>query len=250
MNGTGTLVYRHATEADVLAWLNADYRIRAGLDPEVDSGAVLRPDTTIDEWRSICDLVSTGRLAATMGKWFQVARPASEWDAILEPEDERTLGDLARFAAAFMRVPEFRPIRVSGVDDAASGAFFCLKHLLARAGVPVGRIRPSTPIGSLGQAYVLPLSDALARLSPELAPEPRVVPYNGQRVGGFLSFVGFVLVWNGISRASLSDMTVAVGFFLGGFLLSSGGPAAVTFDPYETVGDLARAIASRRQAAT
>jgi len=45
MNGTNALVYRDATEADVLAWLNADYRLRSGTDPEVDSGETLRADT-------------------------------------------------------------------------------------------------------------------------------------------------------------------------------------------------------------
>ena len=250
MNGTGTLACRSATEADVLAWLNADYRIRSGLDPEVDSGAVLRPETTIAEWRSICDLVSTRRLTTIMHDWFDVTRPASEWKAVLEPEDERTLADLARFVAPYVHLPEFRPMRVSGVVDAASGAFFCLRSLLARAGLPVGQIRPSTPIASLDRAYVLPLGDALARLAPELTPVPRIVPSHRHRVGGLLALLGFVLVLNGILRTSVSEIAVAVALVLAGVALSRTAPAAVNFGPYTSVGDLARAIANRRQAAT
>jgi hypothetical protein len=250
MNGTGTLAYRSATEADVLAWLNADYRIRSGLDPEVDSGAVLRPDTSIAEWRSICDLVSTRRLATIMHEWFDVARPASEWDGILEPEDERTLADLARFAAPFMRLPEFRAMWVSGVDDAASGVFFCLRTLLARTGIPVGQIRPSTPIASLDRACVLPLADGLARLAPELTPVPRIVPHYRQRMGALIIALGFVLLLTGIFRASLAEIAIAVSTVLAGVSLSSGAPAAVHFGPYESVGDLARTIANRRQSAT
>jgi hypothetical protein len=250
MNGTGSLIYRAATEADVLAWLNADYRIRSGLDPEVDSGTILRPETTIAEWRSICDLVSPWRLSNMMHSWFDVARPASEWKAILEPEGERTLADLARFAAPYMRVPESRPIRVAGVADASSGAFFCLRGLLAKAGVPVEKIRPSTGIESLDRAYVLALSDALAKLAPEVTPEPRIFPRPRQHLGGLLALVGFVLLLASSVRSSPNGIGVAVALVLTGALLSSGSPAAVRFGSYSTFGDLARAIADRRQPAT
>lgn len=250
MNGLGTLTYRPATDADVLAWLNADYRLRAGIDPEVDAGMILRPETTIAEWRSICDLVNTGRLASIMHEWFGVARPAWDWEAILEPEDERTLADLARFVSPYMTLPGFSSIRVSGTEDKASGAFFCLRSLLANGGVPVERIRPSTVIATLDRSYVLPLGDALARLAPEITPEPRIVARRRQRVGGWLALLGFILALHGLIRAVGTELGLALILVLVGALLGAGPPAAVEFGSFRTFGDLARAIANQREAAT
>ena len=250
MNGTNALGYRHAAKSDVLAWLNADYRLRAGIDPEVDSGETLLPETTIAEWRSICDLVSTRRLSSIMHEWFEVVRPLSEWEGILEPEDERTLGDLARFVAPYMRLPEFRPIRIGGVSDAASGAFFCLRTLLVREGVPAVQIRPSTQITSLDSAFIPALGNALAKLAPDISPEPRIVSYPRQRVGGAFALLGFLLLISSTIWTWATITVVAVVLILAGAVLTAGPPASVEFGSYSTFGDLARAIASSRQAAT
>src|SRR3546814_15150451 len=64
---------RSVTPAYFMAYIQADCRLRIGADPEVSEGELLTARTTIKEWRSVCDLVSTRRLASALPAWFEVA---------------------------------------------------------------------------------------------------------------------------------------------------------------------------------
>ena len=222
MHGEASLTSRVPTGDDVLAYLQADYRLRAGIDPEVDEGEELRADTTVEEWRFICDLVSVGRLAPVMDQWMGTAYGTGAWRAALEPEGERTLGELAAFTAIGTRWPTFASASLGGTPDPAAGAFLCLRGLLARAGVPVATLRPSTPVAAIATAHLNALGNALAKLAPALVPVPVVR-------GSYLAY-------------AMAKMLSAVGVRVGH------GGWSVEFGPWSTFADLARAIASNRQA--
>jgi hypothetical protein len=110
MNGAAASLERRPSAAGVMGFLQADYRLRCGLDPEVDEGQTLNEATTIREWREICDLVPATRLANGMNDWFGTALPSSEWRRTLEPESARTLGDLASLSATHARWKDFKPL--------------------------------------------------------------------------------------------------------------------------------------------
>jgi hypothetical protein len=243
MNGTNTLVERPATPGDIIAWLQADYHLRAGCDPEVDFGYTFTADTTIEEWRLTCDLIGTRRLAAVMNEWFSTSRPRAEWQRVLEPEHVRTLGELAAYAAPYVRLPDFRPLRIAGVEDAAAGAFFCLRQLLARTDPRASRFRPSTRVSAVLGRSALSLGEALVRLAPRVTPQPTVVESSRQRIGGALIGEGLLCFLLGSLTGSARLVVIGPMLVLVGFWLSSGPPERIDLAPYETLGDLARAIA-------
>ena len=248
MQGQTSLTDRRATAGDVLAFLNADYRLRAGLDPEVSEGDTLTRETTIGEWRAICDLIAARRLTRVFNEWFGLAESDTACLAVLVPEEQRTLGGFTDFVAARARWQDFQSISVAGRPDAAAGAFFCLRGLLAQAGVPVAELRPSTPISSISRSHLSPLAEALSRLAPSLVPVPKVTLHRRQHVGAGLAVLSALalLVAGIISQRALA-VASAVGVALG-LLLGSGPVAEVEFGPHRTFGELARAMAALRRA--
>jgi hypothetical protein len=248
VNGRNALVERSATSADIIAWLQADHRLRAAADLEVDGGRTLDAETTVEDWRLVCNLIGTRRLASVMNEWFGTLRPTAEWHDVLEPEDRRTLGDLADYAAGHVRLPDFRPMRVAGVDDAATGAFFCLRSLLARTNPLAAQFRPSTPISLVMSGSGIALGNALVRLGPRVTPQPVVIQSPRQRTGGDLLTEGLLCLLLGLCVRSTRLLVVAPVLFFVGIGLTLGAPDRVELPPYHTLGDLSRAIANSRRA--
>ena len=244
MKGTHATIDRPAMPADILAWLQADYRIRAGVDPEVISGETLTAETTIEEWRLICDLVDTWQLGNCMNDWFGASRPTREWRNVLEPENRRTLGDLATYVAPHVRLPDFRPIRIAGAEDPATGAFFCLRNLIARADPRAASFRPSTPIADVARDSFIPLGEALVRLAPQVTQEPTITLSERQRTGDDMFAEGWLCLILGAALQSLWLIAVGPLLIVAGVFAARGGPERVALGPYVTLGDLSRAIAS------
>ena len=249
MRGSSAVTQRSPSPDDVLQYLCADYRLRAGLDPEVDAGQELRPSTTIADWQATCDLVSTDDLAPLMNAWCGTARPAADWRAVLNPPDRRTLGDLAAFVATHARWTDYAPMAIAGVADPAAGVFFTLRGLLAREQVSVAELRPSTDLQVITRRHPYELGRAVATLAPGLVPVPVIVHLPRQRLGGVLLAVGVFLFLGGVLWTAVWPTLVSGAILVLGLILRRGAPVAVTFGPYRTIGDLVRAIVRARQAA-
>src|SRR5688572_7956658 len=76
---------------DVLACIRDAYRFAEELDPESEPGVTLTFESTIDEWRSACDLLAAPQLGVALNEWFGVAVGDEEWKAALEPAAQRRL---------------------------------------------------------------------------------------------------------------------------------------------------------------
>lgn len=246
MQGTAAIAHREPSPADVIAFLRADYTLRCGVDPEVDAGFELQASTTIADWRETCDLVRPALLVPALNGWFDMSATSAEWRSILEPQHERTLGDLAAFVAARASWPHWQSVRVAGVEDSAVGAFFSLKGLLARAGVPTRGLRPATVVADFARSHLLELGTVLAKLAPYLVTEPRLFwspASRALRVAAMVSFVGAVAF--GIFGSPVLSVSLAT-FTVVGFVISDRSkPRRVELGAYRTFADLARAIAGR-----
>lgn len=248
MRGDTASLGRRPSATDVIAFLQADYRLRCGIDPEVDEGHTLNEATTILDWRATCDLVPVSRLANSMNTWFGTALPWSTWQRTLEPESEQTLGDLAAVVAANARWNDFAPLAVAGKPDVAVGAFFFLRGELARVGVRVEGLRPSSPINSFLRPPFDPLGRVIARSAPSVMPEPQYEPSRRHQWGAgliVLGCIGLVLcfAWPRAWNAFCSLVIAGLGVWLGR------GDVPLSFGAFRTFGDVARAMAKARDAA-
>jgi hypothetical protein len=248
MQGQPAFLERSVTPHDVMAYLNADYRLRAGIDPEVSEGEVLTATTTIAEWRSVCDLVSVRRLASALPAWFDLSASSAECLGVLTPERDRTLGDLSAFVAERATWPEFQPPLIAGQSHAGAAAFFSLRGHLARAGVSVNDLRPSTPIGSLSRKQLRHVMEAVAKIAPDVVPVPTIIHSPRQRIGSWLVIFAMLAALIALLSDAESDAYIIAAFgVIFGLLLTRGRPAAVTLGSYATVGDLAAAAAPERR---
>lgn len=247
MHGQSAVFERSVTGQDVLAYLNADYRLRAGVDPEVSEGEILTSKTTIEEWRSVCDLASVRQLALTLPKWFDISASSAECLEALTPERDRTLGDLSAFVAERAAWPDFRPLPIAGDTHAGAGAFFAVRGYLVRAGVSVDGLRPSTPIGSLSRKQLRGVLDAASKIAPEIVPVPTIIYTPRQRVGSWLVIIALLTAAGaGFVGADVRAYMLAATGAIVGLALNQGRPASIQLDSYATLGDLAAAAAKSR----
>lgn len=246
MQGTAAQTERQLSADDVIEYLRADYWVRSGIDPEVDAGDSLERSTSIFRWRAAIDLIPPDSLVHVMDGWLGTDCGADAWRAVLEPEDTRTLGDLADFVAAHAVWPDFEPLRIGGTLDPASGAFFALRGMLARAGVPVAHLRPSTSVEAVARVHLYPLANAVTRLAPAIVLVPRLVRSTSQRVGTGFLVIGVIAlaftVWHPTGLMAAAAMVA----LLVGAAVCRASFAAVELGTYATFADLARAIAASR----
>lgn len=108
-------------------------------------------------------------------------------------------------------------------------------------------LRPSRRLASLSTRELGTLGSALAKLEPDLPPEPRIVPRVRQQVGALVVRFAVIIVIGGAAHGDGWALG-AVALLPIAWLLSRGAPARVEFGRFHTIGEIATAIVSSRQA--
>lgn len=123
-------------------------------------------ETTIFDWRDICDLVETNELWKYLNYYFHLQASRETWKEILEPEDQRTLGDLCRFVSDMVEREVIEPIKIMGNYCGTAAIFKSLKRRLADRGLDVTDIRPSSRLEPLIKKYRHILIEEVNLLAP------------------------------------------------------------------------------------
>jgi hypothetical protein len=160
------VAWRTATPEDVLAVIQDGHRFQAELDPEADSDARLDFDSTVAAWREACDLVRWRPLAKALNRWFSVSIDLNVWRTVLEPADERRLRGVCELLAAHAKLPAVTPVG----QCSAAATFLSLRALLARNGIPVAELQPSTPLAPVLHHHLSAVVDSLVMFAPGAAP--------------------------------------------------------------------------------
>lgn len=72
MRRTTFLPTRPMTKDDVLRAVRDSYRFAAELDSDAVAGLDMTVETTVEDWRTACDLVDTPELGWALNVWFHV----------------------------------------------------------------------------------------------------------------------------------------------------------------------------------
>ena len=245
--------YRNPTPDEVLATLRDEYRYALAFDPEASDGYDLTFESSIDDWRSACDLKQWRGLARALNKQYSMDVSMSKWKAALRPASVQNLRAVCELVSEHGSVPEVTPILVWGKECNSAGAFRALIEFLKRRGVNVRGIRPSTLIAPFLSAHSSALTEAVRILAPGQVALPS---FRHRRTNQILAWFGISLI-----VASLAIYMIQVlrhrttgwtsimswsGFIL---LLSSIAanyiyPAEANWGSIRTFGDLSRAIAA------
>jgi hypothetical protein len=111
-----------ATPEYVLAAIRDSYRQQCQYDPETEPDVDLTFNTTIDEWRSACDLIPWRELGRVLDDEWSLGRPQDAWRTVLTPEWKRTLRTLCEFISEGAIRPSIEPATILGVcPDNTSG---------------------------------------------------------------------------------------------------------------------------------
>lgn len=242
------LHYVTMTPDDVLSVIRDSYRFSEELDPESEPGVDLTFASTVAEWRSACDLVSTRPLGRALNAWFGVKATDAEWREVLEPPQHATLKSVADLVASKGAVrPVAPPARLAGGECKAAGYFLAMRSLLQEAGVEASRLQPSTSLASLSADTIFELTKVMGRLAPGVMPVPRQPATVADRIIAWFMLLSLLA----LAFAGLIDIPWYPSACLLGLLLGVSGiiaksrlfPGRLVFAENATLGDLARAIA-------
>jgi hypothetical protein len=230
------------TKDDVLEMIRDSYRFAQKLDPEAEPGYDLTFDTTIEDWRTACDLVPAKKLGRALNAWFGVHFSDPVWRSALEPAKEATLRGVCELVASMANKPDIREFPVLGTECLSAGVFLTIRSTLAEGGVPVAGVRPSTPLEPKSWKHVGPLIHAMGRIAPDVLPVPEMHYRRSYKMCWWIFFVGLLMMflWVGIGFAvAATGFASAAAFGLPGQVFER-----VSFPGMKTFRDLTEAIIS------
>jgi hypothetical protein len=237
-----------ATPDYVLAVLADHYRQACAYDPEVEPGEALSFDTTVAEWRAICDLARWRKLGRCQNEWWDINCTDAEWDAVLNPASKRTLRDVCQLIASRARAPRIAPSLLLGRACLTAGVFRTIRAMLAEVGADASVIAPPAPLAPYARRYGHLLLAGIARLAPGALPPVKVshALYDAML---FTILLGMVLAVIGGCGSVSWLIWLGVGLAIAGYLgmwIASGCtlPRRVEFGELRTFRDLSVAIAN------
>ena len=151
-------------------------------------GDELTADITVAEFMGSWPHMDPPALGGTMNVVWGLDVPDGEWVAVLEPAEQRTVGEVCEFLAARVRRPVVRPADIAGVRCAKAGAFRAIVDVLTGTGLTdgeAGTIAPSTPLADYLWRYQGAFRFELTKLAPGAIPEPtfEFPPPSGAMIG-------------------------------------------------------------------
>src|SRR5690606_29890065 len=155
---------------EILEIIRANYKQQQQYDCVVLKNYELNFETTILEWRDICDLLETDQLWKYLNFSFQIDIDYQTWRNILEPEDKQTLKELCEFIALKSEKEIIKPIKLFGQDCETAGIFRTFTNKLKNKGIDTSEIRPSSKLETLITKYGAIIIEEINQIDPNVLP--------------------------------------------------------------------------------
>lgn len=150
---------------EILQILNDFYNCQSVFDPEVDPEEPLTFDTTISEWRSICDLVKPKALAKSYHDLFQLNTQLVDLEQILT-QSENSLRSFCNYISEHAFKQTLSPIIIMGHPCMTASMFRTLTRNLQARGIESKDIRPSSKIAPLFRKHGAIILEEVNKLVP------------------------------------------------------------------------------------
>ncbi len=235
---------------EILEIIKANYRQQQQYDDVVLKNYELSFDTTILEWRDICDLVDTTELSKYLNFYFRVTINQKIWMTHLEPEHAKTLGDLCHFISSHAHKAIIQPIKLLGNTCETAAIFKTFSDKLRDRGMDVKSLRPSSKFETLVHKYRNVIIEEINLLHPNVLPR-MVYKTNWVYKWGLRLFCIFILTTFFLlfiqSRWAWGTGAVSlVGYLMTGVGANLKAKQA-SFEGIDTIADLIRLIKSTRK---
>lgn len=243
MQNYNFLEWHPAMAQDILDLIKIDYLDRTKIDMEVEEGALINFDMSIEEWRKACDLVPWWRLGPHLNKWFHVNFKMSEWNMILDPDNNKSLKDLCDFISKQATMPFVKIRPIMGKECIEGSTFMAIKQLLGEAGVPVTNVRPSTKLAPFTRKYFWAFMRNLKRLAPNALPNPKIEKNFGLKLAIIFYWIGILGIISALLKSTVSFLMIFIVFgIISSIIAGNFPPKAVNFGKLETFRDLTYAF--------
>lgn len=246
MNGQNTFSEAPATTEQILGIFRDWQRLEFG--NALNEKEILSFDTTVSDWRAVCDLQGWQQLGEALNKFFSTTFSKDEWRAVMKPEKQKTLRDICVLVASRASLPKVGELKVFGKPCKTASAFFALRSYLRLAGLDVAQLRPSTKLDSCLRLHTQAVIEVIAKLAPGKMPLMKTKFNLGHRLSGWACLVGLLtLVTGGILERqewTVTGCLVLAFAFIAITVFSNLSPAVVRLEGLETFGDLSRLIAA------
>lgn len=233
---------------EILEIIRANYKQQQQYDNIVLKDHELNFETTILEWRDICDLLETDQLWEYLNFSFQIDIDYQTWQNILEPEDKQTLKELCKFIVSNSEKEIIKPIKLFGQECETAGIFRTLTNKLKNKGIDTSEIKPSSKLETLITKYGAVIIEEINQIDPNVLP-PINYKSNWVYKWGLRTFMTLLLVTIilGFFKSNIAWTTGIISFI--GYLMTWIGaelkPKQANFENLETIADVVQKIKSR-----
>lgn len=182
---------------EILQILTDFYNFQAAFDPEVDNGQILTFDTTISDWRMICDLIEPIKLAKCHHDYFKIKTPLADLEQLLIDEDSKTLGDFCNYVSENSEKSEIKPINILGQKCLSASIYKSLIDKLNNRGIDTKDIRPSSKFVPLFDKHTNEFMEEVNKLAPGSLSkfeyrDNKIVRFGWSIIG--ISLLGLILI--------------------------------------------------------
>ena len=224
---------------EILQILNDFYNYQSAFDPEVELGETLNFETTILEWRVICDLVEPKKLASYYYDLFQLTAQPADLEAILL-QSKNKLEFFCNYLSKNAIKQSISPIKIMGQHCMTASIFKTLKRNLKTRGIGTESIRPSSKFAPLFQKHSAAFLEEVNKLAPgslsKFDYRDNWILKTGFAFNllSFLSFIAVSIDWQFHSALFIALCTGITLTFLGNRLK----PSKENIGGYDTLRDL------------
>ena len=132
------------TSEEILQIIIDFYNFQSEYCIEIGREHILNFQTTIKEWRSICELLEPDKLAKFYHELFDLRTNQLDLTDLLQKEEETTLQVFCDYIAQNSSKEKVNPIISLGMECQEAAIFKTLKDKLEKKGIDTTGFRPST----------------------------------------------------------------------------------------------------------
>ena len=176
---------------EILEIIISSYHFQTEFDPVVIKGMEPNFETTIFEWRDICDLLEAKELAKVYHESFNLKTPISELEYLLIEEDKNTISDFCEYISKNAERQNIKPIKILGQNCQTASIFRTLKHNLKEKGADISELKPSSKITPFFLKYNWLLVDEVNKIAPGTMSQFEFKANKFSRIGRYIMFMGF-----------------------------------------------------------
>jgi len=185
---------KHYTSEEILQIVLDFYHFQSDYCLEIEKEQNLNFQTTIKEWRNICQLLEPNKLASSYYELFNLTSDISELIDLLNNEEENTLQVFCKYIAQNAIKEKVNPIMSFGNEGNETAILKILQDELEKKGIEAKGFRPSTEFAPFFNKHASVLIEIISKLAPGSLTHYEIKQSIIGRLGVLLTLCSFIIL--------------------------------------------------------